>query len=83
MRPRSRIDKRLTVREGRVAFMIFRGLSNSQIADKLHVSVRTVKTHVVNIFNKLNIQSRVLIASYIGRWLGRKEVLNASRNRSK
>ena len=79
MRFRSRIDKRLTVREGRIAFMIFRGLSNSQIADKLHVSVRTVKTHCIRIFQKLEVDNRAMVAGYIGRWVGRREC--AFRNR--
>lgn len=79
MRLRSRIDKRLTVREGRIAFMIFRGLTNSQIANKLHISIRTVKTHCIKICQKLEADNRVVIAGYIGRWIGRKEY--AFRNR--
>ena len=34
------------------------GLSNSEIADKLFISVGTVKTHVHNILGKLGVEGR-------------------------
>ncbi len=34
------------------------GHSNQEIADALFIGVRTVKTHVTNIFTKLDVASR-------------------------
>jgi DNA-binding NarL/FixJ family response regulator len=33
-------------------------MNNKQIADKLCLSLRTIKTHMSNIFTKLNVASR-------------------------
>ena len=52
----------LTAREGEIARMIARGLSNRQIAAALAVSGRTVEWHVGNVLEKLGLQSRVQIA---------------------
>ncbi len=52
----------LTAREGEVAAMIARGLSNRRIADALAVSERTVEWHVGNVLRKLRLESRVQIA---------------------
>ena len=45
-------------REYEVLEQIAKGLSNKEIADKLFVSESTVKTHVSNIFLKLDAQRR-------------------------
>jgi DNA-binding NarL/FixJ family response regulator len=34
------------------------GMSNKEIADKLYLSLRTVKAHMSNIFTKMNVASR-------------------------
>jgi DNA-binding NarL/FixJ family response regulator len=34
------------------------GMSNKEIAEKLFLSERTIKAHLTNIFNKLNVASR-------------------------
>jgi predicted ATPase/DNA-binding CsgD family transcriptional regulator len=52
----------LTARENQVAQLIARGLSNSQIALGLAVSVGTVRTHVDHILSKLGMHSRAQIA---------------------
>ncbi len=52
----------LTDREREVAQAIARGLSNSDIARELHLSVPTVKTHISRLFTKLRVDNRVQIA---------------------
>lgn len=49
-------------REREVALAVGRGGSNAEIADALHVSVPTVKTHVSRVLAKLGLNNRVQIA---------------------
>ncbi|NUM43576.1 MAG: response regulator transcription factor [Anaerolineales bacterium] len=49
----------LTDREYEVLKLVVNGLNNSEIAEKLFVSLGTVKFHVSNIFQKLNVDSRI------------------------
>ncbi|WP_126029380.1 response regulator [Bifidobacterium callimiconis] len=49
----------LTEREREVLIEIAHGLSNQEIADKLFVSLPTVKTHVAHILAKINARDRV------------------------
>jgi len=48
----------LTPREREVFFLASRGLKNSEIADELYLSEKTIKTHLRNIYNKLNLTSK-------------------------
>ena len=48
----------ISKREGEILLMIQLGLSNQQIADKLFLSENTVKKHISNIFQKLNVERR-------------------------
>lgn len=48
----------LSQREREVLALIAGGLSNQQIADRLIISLTTVKTHAANIFGKLGVASR-------------------------
>ena len=52
-------DNQLTEREREVLALMVKGMSNQDIADKLVVSLGTVKFHIGNIFLKLGVQSRV------------------------
>ena len=53
---------RLTDREREVAEAVSEGLTNAEIADRLHLGVATVKTHVGALFSKLEVTNRVQIA---------------------
>ena len=41
-----------------------RGKSNQEIADELFIALKTVKTHVSNILNKLNVSDRTQAVIY-------------------
>ena len=56
-RERQRIDQ-LTERETEVLRCMARGATNNEIAAALHLSEATVKTHVGNIFTKLDVRDR-------------------------
>jgi DNA-binding NarL/FixJ family response regulator len=52
-------DSILTRREKSVLSLIHQGMSNDQIARALYISKNTVKTHIQNIYSKLDVNSRV------------------------
>ena len=54
----------LTAREGEVAAMVARGLSNRQIAQELYLSERTIEHHVSKTLRKLGLASRTEIAAW-------------------
>jgi DNA-binding NarL/FixJ family response regulator len=56
-RERQRIDQ-LTERETDVLRRMARGATNAEIAATLHLSEATIKTHVGNIFTKLDVRDR-------------------------
>ena len=57
-KPSIKIKDQLTNQEQNILNLILENKTNKQIADALFVSISTVKTHVNNIFKKLNVQSR-------------------------
>ncbi len=48
----------LTDREKNVVFLIIRGKKNQEIAQELNISIPTVKKHIQNIFQKMNVSNR-------------------------
>jgi len=52
----------LTDREEEVLVEVAKGLTNSEIAGSLHISVSTVKTHVASLMTKLELRNRVELA---------------------
>lgn len=48
----------LSKREIEVLELLAQGFSNQEIADKLFVSLNTTKTHISNIYSKLNVKRR-------------------------
>jgi len=57
----------LTAKERMVAQLAIQGLANKSIANELHCSVATVKTHLQNIFAKLAVNSKVEMTSLLYR----------------
>ena len=54
----------MTKREREVVALIAAGLTNKEIAEKLHLSAYTVKSHVHNILEKLALHTRLQIAKH-------------------
>ncbi len=55
----------LTRREAEIAQLIDEGLSNKEIAVRLHIEVSTVKNHVHNILDKLHLHNRYSAVKYL------------------
>ncbi len=55
---------KMTKRERQVIELVAEGLSNKEIAQLLHLSTYTVKSHIHNILEKLALHTRVQIANY-------------------
>ncbi len=54
----------LTEREEEVVRTVARGRTNVEIADELHISLSTVKTHLASLMTKLGVRNRVEIAMW-------------------
>ena len=52
----------LTKREREILVFIVRGVSNAAIDDQLTISLKTVRNHVSNIYNKLQVADRAQAA---------------------
>jgi len=55
---------RLTNRERQVIALLGEGLSNKEIATRLHIAVHTVKSHVHNVLDKLALHSRLEVVAF-------------------
>lgn len=55
---------KMTGRERQVIDLVADGLTNKEIAQKLHLSTYTIKSHIHNILEKLALHTRVQIAKY-------------------
>jgi DNA-binding NarL/FixJ family response regulator len=66
MRQREESDliEELSAREWEVLGFVAQGLSNTQIAETLHLSESTIKFHLQNIFQKLAVTNRTEAARY-------------------
>lgn len=57
--------QQLTQREREITALIWLGLTNPQIAERLLISPNTVKTHVKNILNKFNVHSKKSLSNLL------------------
>ena len=72
---RATLKERLTAREREVLELVASRCTNPQIADRLHITVRTVKSHVANILEKLHLESRYqLVKPYRPRGAEEREI---------
>ena len=55
----------LTVREKEIALLVAEGLSNREISNQVDVTESTVKSHLTNIFIKLQLKDRVALVLYL------------------
>jgi len=62
--PRLLETEGLTERERQVIDLIGSGLSNKEIAARLHIAVHTVKSHVHNVLEKLALRTRLEVAAF-------------------
>ena len=60
-------DDDLTAREKEVLLLIAEGKTNKEISEELHISIKTVKTHVSNLLMKCNLEDRTQLAIYAHR----------------
>ena len=60
---------RLTEREKQVLGCMTSGYTGKAIADRLEVSVHTVKTHIYNIYKKINVTNRLQASLWAAKYL--------------
>jgi DNA-binding CsgD family transcriptional regulator len=55
----------LSVREREVAALVAQGLSNKEIATHLHLSVRTVESHIRHVLMRVGLVNRTQLATWL------------------
>jgi DNA-binding NarL/FixJ family response regulator len=65
--------ERLSDRELEVLDLIGRGLGSRQIADRLHLSIKTIESHREHIKSKLNLASATELTKYAFNWLNSQD----------
>ncbi|MEH6992664.1 response regulator transcription factor [Neobacillus drentensis] len=58
------LAKSLTRREKEILLLIGDGISNKKVAEQLYISENTVKNHIKNLLEKLELENRVQLAVY-------------------
>lgn len=57
----------LTIREEEIAKLLLQGMSASEISNKLHISLNTVKCHISSIYKKVGVKSRYELIATVNR----------------
>lgn len=73
----------LTQREIEIIGLLGSGSSNTEIADKLFVSEHTVKSHIYNIFKKINVHNRIQAINWAKQNLGIPPIISSISKRSR
>ncbi len=55
----------ISEREGEVALLLLKGSSYKEIAEKLFISIKTVKTHLHNIYQETNMRNKIELSNLI------------------
>jgi DNA-binding NarL/FixJ family response regulator len=59
------LEEKLCEREREIVSYVVHGFANREIANRLYISERTVSTHLVNIYEKLNVHSRAELTALV------------------
>jgi DNA-binding CsgD family transcriptional regulator len=69
-RPRMEaLEAMLTAREKEILIAIASGAGNNEIADEFRISLHTVKTHLYNIYKKIDVRNRLEATLWVARYL--------------
>ena len=49
----------LSIREVEIAELLAKGFLNKEVADTLHISINTLKSHIKSIYKKLEVSNKV------------------------
>ena len=63
----NKVTDRLTPYEFSIAMMAVRGKSYQEIADNMHISINTVKFHLSNIYQKVEVSNRKELENYLNK----------------
>lgn len=62
----------LTQQERRIVYYLSSGMKNEQIAEELHISIFTVRTHIANIYKKFEVSNKVDLLMHLQPYLKEK-----------
>lgn len=57
--------KELTKREGEIVNLLLTGRTYKMIAEELYLSENTIKTHIKNIYSKLNVKNKTELINFV------------------
>jgi DNA-binding NarL/FixJ family response regulator len=63
------MEAMLTAREKEILVAIASGSGNTEISDEFNISLNTVKTHVYNIYKKIDVRNRLEATLWVARYL--------------